>query len=95
LIKNQNLYPLVKLYFAKDSIICNFEHPFFVNNTWIAAKDLKAGDSLFEYSGYKVAKIDLSKVENTIDMSRQLNGTYYLRVIIGEQTETFKIIKMD
>ncbi|MDT3738620.1 MAG: polymorphic toxin-type HINT domain-containing protein [Candidatus Kapabacteria bacterium] len=45
----------VKLYFAKDSIICTFEHPFFVNNDWKAAKDLKQGDSLFAYSGYKTA----------------------------------------
>ena len=22
----------IKLYFAKDSVICTFEHPFFVNN---------------------------------------------------------------
>jgi len=45
----------IKLYFVKDSIICTFEHPFFVNNDWKEAKDLKAGDSLFAYSGYKVA----------------------------------------
>lgn len=31
------------------------QHPFFVNNTWREAKDLKQGDSLFAYTGYKVA----------------------------------------
>jgi hypothetical protein len=44
----------VKLYFAKDSVICTFEHPFFVNQTWLPAKDLKQGDSLFAFSGEKV-----------------------------------------
>jgi len=50
---------------------------------------------LYDFTGNELAKMDFSTRENTIDMSRQLNGTYYLRVIIGEQTETFKIIKMD
>jgi intein/homing endonuclease len=40
----------VKLYFDKDSVICTFEHPFFVNNVWVEAKDLKQGDSLFAFS---------------------------------------------
>jgi hypothetical protein len=31
------------------------EHPFFANNAWIAAKDLKRGDSLLAYAGNKVA----------------------------------------
>jgi hypothetical protein len=58
-------------------------------------KNDKAQMFLYDFSGNEIGKLYFSKVENTIDMSRQLNGTYFLRVIIGEQTETFKIIKMD
>ena len=47
----------VKLRFAGDSVTCTLEHPFFVNNDWVAARELKVGDSLFCFSGEKV-KID-------------------------------------
>jgi intein/homing endonuclease len=43
------------LYFGSDSATCTLEHPFFANNAWIAAKDLKRGDSLLAFGGYKVA----------------------------------------
>ena len=51
----------VKLHIGNDSIICTLEHPFFVNNTWVAAKDLRTGDSLFAYSGAKLRIDSLSK----------------------------------
>jgi len=85
----------IKLYFAKDSIICTFEHPFFVNNDWKEAKNLNPGDSLFAYAGNELAKMDFNTSENIIDMSSHVNGTYFLCVVIGEQSETFKIIKME
>ena len=47
----ENAQEFVKLYFDIDSVIFTFEHPFFVNNDWKEAKDLKQGDSLFAYSG--------------------------------------------
>ena len=50
---------------------------------------------LYDFIGNELAKMDFSTAENTIDMSRHVNGTYFLRVIIGEQTETFKIVKME
>ncbi|MDT3738618.1 MAG: T9SS type A sorting domain-containing protein [Candidatus Kapabacteria bacterium] len=50
---------------------------------------------LTDFSGNELARMDFSTAENTIDMSKHVNGTYFLRVVIGEQTETFKIIKME
>jgi len=43
------------LHFAGDTIVGTPEHPFFVNNDWLPAKELKRGDSLFTFSGCKVA----------------------------------------
>jgi hypothetical protein len=43
------------LHFTCDTIVCTLEHPFFVNNDWLPAKELKRGDSLFTFSGCKVA----------------------------------------
>jgi intein/homing endonuclease len=43
------------LHFAGDTIVGTPEHPFFVNNDWLQAKELKRGDSLFTFSVYKVA----------------------------------------
>ena len=40
-----------------DTITFTLEHPFFVNNVWVAAKDLAVGDSLFANLGTKV-KLD-------------------------------------
>ena len=51
----RNSENFVKLHFGTDSVACTPEHPFFVNNDWKEANDLKQGDSLFAYSGYKVA----------------------------------------
>ena len=50
---------------------------------------------LYDFTGNELARMDFSTPENTIDMSRHVNGTYFLRVIIGEQAETFKIMKME
>lgn len=43
------------MHFGKDSISCTLEHPFFVNNSWVEAKELKVGDKLFAYAGKKIA----------------------------------------
>lgn len=50
---------------------------------------------LYDFIGNELSGMDFSTAENTIDMSRHVNGTYFLRVVIGEQTETFKIVKME
>ncbi len=44
----------VKLHIGASPIVCTDEHPFFVNDEWVAAKDLKQGDSLFTFSGAKL-----------------------------------------
>ncbi len=44
----------VKLHIGAVPITCTDEHPFFVNNDWKEAKDLKQGDSLFAFSGAKL-----------------------------------------
>ena len=50
---------------------------------------------LYDFTGNELSRMDIITAENTIDMSRHVNGTYFLRVIIGEQAETFKIVKME
>jgi hypothetical protein len=32
-------------------VVCIPEHPFFVSNKWVEARDLKAGDSLYTFTG--------------------------------------------
>ncbi len=53
----RNSQNFVKLHLGADTIVSTEEHPFFENDGWVAAKDLKQGDSLFAFSGAKL-KID-------------------------------------
>ena len=58
-------------------------------------RDDKVQMFLYDFTGIELARMDIITAENTFDMSRHVNGTYFLRVIIGEQSETSKIIKME
>ncbi len=50
----RNSHKFVKLHIGAVPIICTDEHPFFVNDGWKEAKDLRQGDSLFAFSGAKL-----------------------------------------
>ena len=50
----RNSQNFVKLHLGADTIVCTDEHPFFENDGWVAAKDLRQGDSLFAFSGVKL-----------------------------------------
>jgi RHS repeat-associated protein len=67
----------IKLYFDNDSVICTLEHPFFVNNAWIAANKLKIGDQLISYVGLKV----------------QLDSIYTYRTDIATTIYNFEVPK--
>ncbi len=45
----------VKLHFENDSVTCTTEHPFFVSNSWVQAKELQAGDLLLNANGESVS----------------------------------------
>ena len=58
-------------------------------------KNDKAHAYLSDFSGNKLLSLDYKNEENTIDLSKQPNGVYFLTIVIGEQTATFKIMKVD
>lgn len=68
------------MYFDYDSVTCTLEHPFFVSSTWIEAKDLKKGDSLFAITGEKIIidflykfKTDTATVVYNLEVSKNHN----------------------
>ncbi len=46
-IFKRSSFEFVRIWYGGDSVTCTQEHPFFVNNTWFEAKELKAGDPYF------------------------------------------------
>jgi hypothetical protein len=59
------------------------KHPFFINNAWIAAEDLKRGDSLLAFAGYKVAidscfsfRVDTATAVYNLEVAG--NSNYYV-----------------
>lgn len=63
------------------------QHPFFVNNAWVAAKDLNAGDSLFSFSGTKLRIDSLSQFKTDIattvyNLEVAGNNDFYISVSV-------------
>jgi hypothetical protein len=58
-------------------------------------KDDKAQMYLSDFSGNKLFTSPINIADNVIDLSKHPNGTYFLTIVIGEQTETFKIMKVE
>ncbi len=53
-IFKRSSFEFVRVWYGGDSVTCTHEHPFFENDGWVAAKDLRQGDSLFAFSGTKL-----------------------------------------
>ena len=71
------------MHFTGDSFTCTLEHPFFVNNVWVAAKDLAVGDSLFVNSGTKeklgsVYKFKTDTTTAVYNFETEHNHNYYV-----------------
>jgi hypothetical protein len=58
-------------------------------------KDDDVKMTLHNITGDLIFSPVLNNQESTIDMSKHPNGTYFLRVIIGARSETFKIVKLE
>ena len=54
---------LIEVSIDKEKIICTIRHPFFVNNSWVEAKNLKIGDKLSLKDGKNAIITNLLKVE--------------------------------
>ena len=51
--------------------------------------------NITDFSGNKLFTLPIKDTINTIDLSKHPNGTYFLTIVIGEQSRTFKIMKVE
>jgi hypothetical protein len=58
-------------------------------------KDAAAKLYITDFSGNKLFTSPINSADNVIDLSKHPNGTYFLTIVIGEHTETFKIMKVE
>ena len=58
-------------------------------------KEDKVQISLYDFSGNNLFSSMNKDEKYTIDLNKHPNGTYFLTVLINEQSETFKIMKME
>ncbi len=58
-------------------------------------KDDEVKMTLHNIAGDLISSPTITDEESTIDMSNHPNGTYFLRIIIGARSETFKIVKLE
>ncbi|GHT55113.1 hypothetical protein FACS189446_6000 [Bacteroidia bacterium] len=55
---------------------------------------MKQGEThLLDASGRTVKYLKGISLQNTLDLSGQANGIYFLRITLGDETKTMKIIK--
>jgi len=66
---------------------------FRINN--LAIKDAAIKVIISDNSGNVLVTNNYKNTENIVDLSKYTNGTYFFTVIIGEQTETFKVMKLE
>ena len=72
---------LIEITVDNEKIICTPEHPFFVANTWIEAKNLKVGDKLTlkDAKFVSISKIEgLNKTEKVYNFEVVENHNYYI-----------------
>lgn len=66
---------------------------FRINNLAIKDADIKV--IISDNTGNVLVTNNYKNTENIVDLSKYTNGTYFFTVIIGEQTETFKVMKLE
>jgi intein/homing endonuclease len=72
---------LIEITIGYEKIVCTPEHPFFVANNWVEAKDLNAGDKLTLKDGsYVVISTikQLEKTEKVYNFEVAENHNYYV-----------------
>lgn len=57
---------LIEVSIENEKIVCTPEHPFFVANTWVEAKDLNVGDKLSLKDGKFVSISSINKFDETV-----------------------------
>jgi hypothetical protein len=90
LIQSQNQETL--LIKTKDiEIRCTKEHPFWVNDAWVIAKDLKIGDNLTAIDGVSEIQNITSVLEEkeVYNLTTEENHTYYANNILVHNKQTY------
>jgi hypothetical protein len=55
--------------------------------------DLTGNIAIFDSSGKTVVQVGSLSAENSLDISRQADGIYFLKIKVGDEVSTWKIIK--